>query len=552
MLPPTSAQGHQPQYNGQTNPSRPIIPPPSSFSGQRELLAPPTSRPESSMSISSMLGSDVGQTSKDNSTIQRHAVGSGINGSLSSPAHATKTVSSPTGRTIGPGLFRRRSPSPTDKKWIHGAVNRTFRAFSNDTQRQAPPTTRSGSPKAPSPNGSLGQPGIQQSPTAEHPSGQQWRFSHHHHSSGNRLGKRPTSQPISYGTPSQPTDSVHQPRSAASISDRYREMQVAQKYDQLAREAKEKFNYRPANRPSQEFLEEQIQKVRDERAAAIRKSPTSNHQPRPLPRPSVTTDFMNNRFRRDIENVDHVYNHDPQDVHQGTQSPFSPDYLRRSREERLAPNEPQPPTLSLSHSNSTHSRHSDHPEERQRQQFPTTHPTPLANINRSLSTNEIDHPKKAGEEIIIQQPRHSLSLLIENGRRGRISPLPQAVQGAQGRNSGPASDPGIKNEFGRMFSGIGSGVGCSGPMGSGTSTPFPTSPKGNHEPERRTPFTARGELFDLSRPREGSRLGKRGLGRDAELRMESENQPTPSFTETPGQRGVKRRHPHHHHPHNHR
>lgn len=550
MLPPTSAQGHQSQYNGQTTTSRHSIPPPPSFSGPRELPAPPTSRPESSMSISSMLGSDVGQPSKDHSMTQRHAVGSRLNGSLSSPAHAANTVGSPTHRTTGAGLFLRRSPSPTDQKRIQGLVNRPFRAFSNDTQRPAPPIARSGSPKALSSNGSLEQAGVQQSPTSENRSGQQWKFSHHRHSSGSRLGKRPTSQPSSYGGPLQTTESVRQPRSAASISERYRELEVAKKYNQLAREANEKFSYGPANRPSQEFLEEQIRKVRNERAAANRSSPSSNHQSHA--RPNVTTDFPNHRFRRDIENVDHVYNRDPQEVPQGTQSPFSPDYLRRSREERLDPNEPQPPVLSLSRSNSTQSRHADRPDERLRQQFPSTHQTALANLNRSLSTNGIDHPTKAGEEIIIQQPRHSLSLLIENGKRGRVSPLPQAVQGAQGRNSGPASDPGIKNEFGRMFSGIGSGVGSSGPIGSGTSTPFPASPKGNHEPERRTPLTARGELLDLSRPREGSRLGRRGFGRDAELRIESETQPTPTFTETPGQRGVKRRHPHHHHPHNHR
>ena len=47
----------------------------------------------------------------------------------------------------------------------------------------------------------------------------------------------------------------------------------------------------------------------------------------------------------------------------------------------------------------------------------------------------------------------------EINRKGRISPLPQAVQGAQPQLAGPAGEPGIKSEFGRMFSGIGTGVG---------------------------------------------------------------------------------------------
>lgn len=56
---------------------------------------------------------------------------------------------------------------------------------------------------------------------------------------------------------------------------------------------------------------------------------------------------------------------------------------------------------------------------------------------------------------------HQRSLLgvQEINRKGRISPLPQAVQGAQPQLAGPAGEPGIKSEFGRMFSGIGTGVG---------------------------------------------------------------------------------------------
>ncbi|KAI9804660.1 MAG: hypothetical protein M1833_006735 [Piccolia ochrophora] len=57
-------------------------------------------------------------------------------------------------------------------------------------------------------------------------------------------------------------------------------------------------------------------------------------------------------------------------------------------------------------------------------------------------------------------PKGLLNVSTEgNKRSGRISPLPQAVQGAQGQHSGPGSGPAIKSEFGRMFSGIGSGVG---------------------------------------------------------------------------------------------
>lgn len=69
----------------------------------------------------------------------------------------------------------------------------------------------------------------------------------------------------------------------------------------------------------------------------------------------------------------------------------------------------------------------------------------------------------------------------DHGRRyERGSPLPQAVQGAQSQPVGSGRDPGIKSEFGKMFSGLGSGVGSTPqpvpPSHNGTSTPGPRSP----------------------------------------------------------------------------
>lgn len=58
-----------------------------------------------------------------------------------------------------------------------------------------------------------------------------------------------------------------------------------------------------------------------------------------------------------------------------------------------------------------------------------------------------------------QASQRNLLAVQEMNRKGRISPLPQAVQGAQPQLAGPAGEPGIKSEFGRMFSGIGTGVG---------------------------------------------------------------------------------------------
>ena len=112
---------------------------------------------------------------------------------------------------------------------------------------------------------------------------------------------------------------------------------------------------------------------------------------------------------------------------------------------------------------------------------------------------------KTGTDGLSPQVR---ALLNDNKQRaGRLSPLPQAVQGAQGQKRGPSTDPTIKNEFSRMFAGIGSGVGSAG-LNSGASTPFPPSPKQNSEADRPTPLSGRHDLNE-PRARNGSRIGKR-------------------------------------------
>lgn len=74
-------------------------------------------------------------------------------------------------------------------------------------------------------------------------------------------------------------------------------------------------------------------------------------------------------------------------------------------------------------------------------------------------------------------PQQNFLRVQEINRKGRISPLPQAVQGAQPQIQGPPGEAGIKSEFGRMFSGIGSGVsglGVPSPVASGAQLPFQT------------------------------------------------------------------------------
>ena len=150
----------------------------------------------------------------------------------------------------------------------------------------------------------------------------------------------------------------------------------------------------------------------------------------------------------------------------------------------------------------------------------------------------------------IQNHRSMLALINDNGKRtGRISPLPQAVQGAQGQKRGPSSDPSIKNEFSRMFAGIGSGVGSTG-LNSGASTPLPPSPKQSSEIDQRLQFAGRSDLTDIGRSYDGSRLGNRGRRIKEDESKSLETLEDQTMTGSGGMRGIRKgrnSQPHHHH-----
>ncbi|KAK1082532.1 hypothetical protein LTR48_006910 [Friedmanniomyces endolithicus] len=139
----------------------------------------------------------------------------------------------------------------------------------------------------------------------------------------------------------------------------------------------------------------------------------------------------------------------------------------------------------------------------------------------------------------------------ELNRKGRDSPLPQAVQGAQPRFVGlGGNNPGIKMEFGRMFSGLGSGVGSSTPVAgqsaNAMTTPFRLSPARQYDESEDVPPA--GAAFDItktgSRARGGRRNGRRS--RDEEV-IDGDGRMTPDLQR--GNKRAKAAHPGHHHHH---
>ncbi|OAP57948.1 hypothetical protein AYL99_07038 [Fonsecaea erecta] len=73
----------------------------------------------------------------------------------------------------------------------------------------------------------------------------------------------------------------------------------------------------------------------------------------------------------------------------------------------------------------------------------------------SVASGPLEEQVRKGSEELSQH-RAILGLANES-KRGRYSPVPQAVQGAQAHT--PVPDAGIKTEHGRVFAGIGSGLG---------------------------------------------------------------------------------------------
>ena len=150
-----------------------------------------------------------------------------------------------------------------------------------------------------------------------------------------------------------------------------------------------------------------------------------------------------------------------------------------------------------------------------------------------------------------EQPKSSLGLRIDENRRGRISPLPQAVQGAQARLEGPATEPNIKNEFARIFPGIGSGVGSNmntpAPPDSATPMSIPSSPIARTEDlERSTPFRGRGDFMEMIKQGTNSKKAARRSKKVKDENGKAESS-LPKRTGESSTRGTKRHKGEHHH-----
>ena len=176
-------------------------------------------------------------------------------------------------------------------------------------------------------------------------------------------------------------------------------------------------------------------------------------------------------------------------------------------------------------------------------------------INGLSSQNRLplfDH-RIALSEDPSQQQRSLLSVSPEFNRgRARGSPLPQAVQGAQPHRTGPGDGPGVKHEFGRMFSGLGSGVGSNTPISgmtaNGTSTPGRQTPTRGFDELERVNLGLDADPEGVKLVREVSRGGRKGRRVKDEDKVGSdsgESRATPGFSGHRGSKRAKTSHPSH-------
>ncbi|EEA22645.1 conserved hypothetical protein [Talaromyces marneffei ATCC 18224] len=167
----------------------------------------------------------------------------------------------------------------------------------------------------------------------------------------------------------------------------------------------------------------------------------------------------------------------------------------------------------------------------------------------SAAAAAAEEQRRKGSDDLMQH-RTLLGIGADGKRAGRASPLPQAVQGAQAQFIGSAGETGIKGELGRVFAGIGSGVGTgpSSSTGSGPPTPMTASPF------KRDSFGASEHVDEGKAGRGGAALSRKRSSKDEEPTDLGE--PAQDLRGTPSTRGGSRRgrhvHHHHHHHHHHR
>ncbi|KAF4636827.1 hypothetical protein G7Y89_g1245 [Cudoniella acicularis] len=598
MPPPSSPQqpASQTPHHSYGPPPAPRGPPvslgpPSTFPSGRELpaLPPIGGRPQnngSSMSISSMLGGPPTVTREPPTSQYASAIGtSAAPGPVfpgtthPSPRMSTATEYTPFRRPQTPEHPRttfetrdHRANSAGSPQGIGHFTPEGSRRFGTPQysrpsglpmadERREPirvPNPNSAIPPRPSSQPSFNPPPPQR--THENP-----RLATHNE---NMFGRRPDNVPRPPDPPNRAEPQYQRPpfeerqTPAYGFAERERQEREAVIQREREREQRERVLNEQASHAQQEYAHQIV---------AQRSAPTAYNRP-PEPRdPREQPAWM----RPNYEPSRHAYEPHPAErpPPQPAPAPNAYEYPTTTAPQygghgAYAPHEPryppttQPTSMPPQHSSIPTSQYEASAIERQRltqpQQHQQQHPVySPASQNGPYPAHESPGRRNVEESQPMQQQRSFLGVQ-EFNRKGRLSPLPQAVQGVQGQLGGPGGEPGIKSEFGRMFSGIGSGVGAMGipsPVATGPqSMQFSNSGQFRRDdPENMTNQDMAMENGGHNNPRSSSRGGgsRRRKLKEEDGRGDDESS---NGRRTPSGRGkrAKTHHHHHHHHHHHR
>ncbi|KAL9100578.1 MAG: hypothetical protein Q9163_004067 [Psora crenata] len=443
------------------------------------------------MSISSMLGEDPSKTREPSAPTLINATPPNY---ILPPSTPQAAAGSPTNPLYGNPARYQGSIEAQDSM---PASSKRFQSYSAGT----PQSTRT-SANPDSPMGSHigyipGDNPSQISPRSDHGPSQDWRGRPDMHSNAGMFLDRPSSQPSGVPFPMQALNkNSFEINAKQSDISRNQSMRTE---TALGRDPALSSSTDPP-RPQSQISGPHISQHAEQDVG--RRSPVDDRMPASIyPFLSSSSVFSEptNTAPRPQNNSGRLTEQKAKGIHKG---PWGAEAPRRIREERLGGASAQP----RAPASESRPRFSDALDDRQQQHDEVNIAPRAMEMQRSQSLDKAFQQTRAGED----GHRNSLSLVLDQNRRaGRASPLPQAVQGAQGQTNGPSRDPSIKNEFSKMFAGIGSGVSSSGLAGSGTSTPFPPQSPKQGESEQRLPLGTRNELGEISKSRNGSRMGNK-------------------------------------------
>ncbi|KAI9891566.1 MAG: hypothetical protein M1814_002689 [Vezdaea aestivalis] len=431
MPPPPSSPHNRHRYNLSFPPPVPrdhhLSTPLSSFTSGRDLPAIATSRPGSSMSISSMLGSDTAPPHHSTPPAAPALPFTSRSGPRDARSHSTGTPPpsyAPARLTADP--FRPGQP-PIYSSPHHVPFSPPSRPEMVERPYTAPTVQ---SPLPPRPN--------------SQPAGYGLHLRDHElpplHASPTSAGKMPMESRSVYGTHLN----EHEQR-------RERDEALArQQVDHLRERERQRIshtptyppNYSPSNQPIPPYDQRDIQRSRlwnSPRTAEAYSDSKNRDLPQGTPMNTSSTPYPTNPGVSQSPHPSFAYSR-PQEspIKIQTSAPQYPGSFTPSNgagDRRIYDNQQQSPVALTSHQI----------------------------LIQSLEAGKMQR-KDSDDPHNQQKLQRLLSVSPDLTRKGgRLSPLPQAVHGAQGQITGPGRDPSIHSEFGRMFAGIGSGVGTPSP-----------------------------------------------------------------------------------------